>query len=97
MESSIDFAKTRLEETLTEIHELRSRYHELSLQLSDAETALQFYGNPTNYRIALALNPENLHPCQNILQDDFDGSDNKVKAIIAGKRSRDYFKKYARE
>ncbi len=86
------FIAEQLERTALELQSVREKLRSVSDRLSDAEDMLRFYGNPKNYEPV--RNFETGAVFQNCLKDDATVSDNHSNTKLAGKRARDYFKRY---
>lgn len=79
-----------------EIKSLRQVYKAKLDRIKECEEALLFYSHVSNY---------DPHPrsqqtgitYQNKLKDDFEAADNDANTLIAGRRARNYFKKYAKD
>lgn len=65
-------------------------------RIKECEEALLFYSHPINYDSSMRGQQTGI-TYQNKLKDDFDQSDNDSKTLIAGRRAREYFKKYEKD
>lgn len=87
------FVSERLTQTVGELKDVRERLKTLGERLAEAEACLRFYADVRNYKVARI---EDL-VFQHILTDDFSPADNDPKTNLAGKRAREYLKKYGSE
>lgn len=94
MNGDSNFLSKRIEETTSELSAVREKLQAVQDQLSEAEGVLKFYANPKSYS---ASRGEEGFAFQDKVRDDHTGADNAVKILIAGKRARNYLKKYQRE
>lgn len=78
-----------------EIKRLREVYKTKLERIKDCEDALRFYSNFTNYLVSLPGQSGLTY--QNMIQDDFETADNDTNTLIAGRRAREYFKKYDKD
>lgn len=94
-----EILEKRLEETQKELEHLREalrrKQEKMQERLRDCESVLQFYAVMSNYGVV----PKDASGVtrQNAVKDDFDQADNDPKTLIAGRRAREYFTKYAKE
>lgn len=79
-----------------EIKRLRHLYQELKERLNEAEVALMYYSHVQNYQSSIRGQQTGI-TYQNALKEDFEQADNDAKTLIAGRRARDYFKRYAKD
>lgn len=79
-----------------EIKRLREVYKAKLDRIKDCEEALLFYSHVINYETSVRGNQTGI-AYQNKLKDDFETSDNDKNTLIAGRRAREYFKKYAKD
>ncbi len=85
------FLAERMQETISELEAVREKLRSTSLRLGEAENALKYYGDPRNYGLTVGTEARTI---QNSLTGDFQTADNSTTTMVAGKRSREYFKKY---
>jgi len=88
-----DSQDIKIQEAQSEIGLLREALKRQMVKVADAETALSFYANPTNYKTEAARNSPDF-VVVNVIQDDFSEADNTKKVLIAGKRAREYAQKH---
>lgn len=78
---------------LTEdLKSLRDYSQSKTQQLAEAEAALRFYANPTNYTAREIVIQKVTF--QDLVKDDFTTADNDTRTHIAGRRARRYFSLY---
>lgn len=88
--------ETPINQEHEELRRLREVLRETTERLSACEHALLFYSHVINYESSMRGQQTGL-TYQNKLKDDFEGADNDPKTLIAGRRAREYFKRYAKE
>lgn len=88
------FITGRLNEAVVELGDIRQHLKVLSDRLGEAETCIRFYGDIQNYK---AIRNANGTVFQNILSNDFSQADNDSQTNLAGRRAREYLKKYGSE
>lgn len=79
-----------------EIKRLREVFKAKLDRIKECEDALLFYSHYNNYETSIRSQTTGF-AYQNKLKDDFETADNDPKTFIAGRRAREYFKKYAKE
>lgn len=79
-----------------EIKRLREVYKAKLDRIRDCEDALLFYSHVINYETSVRGAQSGI-TYQNKLKDDFESADNDHNTMIAGRRAREYFRKYARD
>lgn len=79
-----------------EIKRLRQVYKAKLERIKDCEDALRFYSHPINYETSMR-GPQSGITYQNKLKDDFESADNDANTLIAGRRAREYFKRYEKD
>ena len=79
-----------------ELKRLREVFKSKLERIKDCEDALRFYSHVTNYETSVRGQQSGI-TYQNKLKDDFEQADNDPKTLIAGRRAREYFKKYEQQ
>lgn len=88
------FFAQRLNESVAELADVRERLKALAERLGEAEACIRFYSDVKNYKVTKV---DELTVFQDRLINDFSKSDNDPNTNLAGKRGRDYLKKYGIE
>lgn len=88
----VGFVGEKLSQTVSELEAVRAKLKEKADQLAEAENILKFYGDPRSYQPTRILEGKTVY--QDRLKDDSSTSDNDADTNIAGRRAREYFKKY---
>jgi hypothetical protein len=81
------------ETPIEELQHLREVIRKLKEQLGEADNALLFYSQIQNYAVTLK-GPQSNCTYQNGLKDDFETASNDDQTLLAGRRAREYFKRY---
>lgn len=76
-----------------EVKRLRELLTERTEKLNACAAALQHYAHPRNYLVH-AASQQGKCSVQNVLVDDFSKADNSVDTLVAGRRAREFFRRY---
>lgn len=86
------FVSEQLEKTAQELAAVRVAMKAQGERLADAEASLRFYADPRNYEATRKLDGKTVF--QDRLKGDYGLADNDSNTNIAGRRAREYQKRY---